>query len=223
VRLPSPLTADALSVCVAIRDSLRIVTGTLIYLGDLFRLTPNPSGHTLLVGGSRNSQQLISRCVLTLLLGGAVSVALCQTPERAARVPDTVLYNEFFGRVIWLDDIGRQIDAKGSDGTRAKAKTRRQAGLTVAEEATLKIVAKKWQEQNRAIRDKLTIIRASGVTPDSHQLEQIIAERRQIVLDGIAELRTLLGPTRFAQLDGYVRLTSVARPPLANQPPGGKK
>ncbi len=164
---------------------------------------------------------MILRPFLAVLITGVASAAFCQSGAPAKPVPDEILYRAFFSRVMWLDDVGRQIDAKGHDGSSARGSIRKESGLTAGEEAALKNVAQEWRGQNQAILAQIRALHAAGGASDPRRAAQLIDQRRTAVLDRMAELRALLGPPRFAVLDGYVRSTSPVRPPAAGTKSGG--
>lgn len=165
---------------------------------------------------------MIVRCFLAVLIAcAAASGAFSQSGSPAKVVAEEVLYRAFFSRVIWLDDVGRQINAKGHDGSSARGTVRKEAGLTAAEEAALKNVAQEWRDQNQAILAQIRALHVGGAASDPQKAAQLVAQRRQAVMDRKDELRGILGPARFALLDAYIRSTSPVRPPAANARSGG--
>jgi hypothetical protein len=166
---------------------------------------------------------VVLRVLISIFLSGAAGSAFCQTVPPAASVPDNILYSAFFTRMMWLDDIGRQIDAQGHDGSSARAQIRGEAGLNAGEEAALRSVATRWKQQNDAILAPIMEVQKRGAQPDRQLVDQVTTQRRKSALDRIAELKALFGPERFARLDAYVRATSTVRPPGSIQDSGAAK
>ena len=161
------------------------------------------------------------RALILALL--AVSGAFSQTSKSPSSViPDVVLYRAFFLRVVWLDDVARQIDAKGQDGSDARGRIRKEACLTSAEEERLKSIAQRWKEQNDAVNAQLGALGKPDRTMSNPQrAEQLAGERDQVVMDRVNELKAVFGPAKSAQLDIWVRATSPVRPGTSGGRSGG--
>jgi hypothetical protein len=156
-----------------------------------------------------------------LAVGGALSQS-SQSPSSV--IPDVVLYRAFFVRVVWLDDVARQIDAKGQGGSDARGRIRKEAGLTPAEEETLKSLAQRWKEQDSAISAQLSALGQPDRTmPAPQKAEQLAGERDRVVMDRVNELKAVFGPARSARLDTWIRATSPVRPGTSGGKSGGAR
>ena len=157
---------------------------------------------------------MLRRFLIAALLAGAGLPALCQdAPIRPLpQVPYWLIYREFLFRVTWLDALADRFAAQGKDDSGPRTLIRRQAGLTPAEEAALKSIAKAWRTQNDSILAAARSLVAAGQhTAQSPQLQDLQNQRQQAVLDSNAQLQTVLGPATFKLLDVYVRRTSTVR------------
>ena len=154
-----------------------------------------------------------------------VSGAFSQTSQSPSSViPDVVLYRAFLVRVVWLDDVARQIDAKGQDGSDARRRIRKEAGLTAAEEERLKSVAQRWKEQDDAINAQLRALGKSDRTMSNPQRAgQLAGQRDQAVMDRVNELKAVFGSARSAQLDTWIRATSPVRAGTRGGKSGGAR
>lgn len=182
----------------------------------LFRRTP-PAASAAIPDWTEGREQRKKSCrmclralILVVLTAGG---ALCQAPSTpSTAVPDEILYRAFFVRVVWLDDVARQIDAKGQDGSDARGRVRKEAGITLADEERLKSIAQRWKEQNDAIVAQMRALgNPDGTISNPQRAEQLTAQRRQAVLDGVNELKAVFGPARFARLESWIRATSRVR------------
>ena len=80
------------------------------------------------------------RAFIAVLIAGIGATALCQPPSKAAAqprpfqqitsVPDYMLWDAFFFRVNWLNDLAGKLEAKGRDGSHARSEIARRAHLT---------------------------------------------------------------------------------------------
>jgi hypothetical protein len=166
---------------------------------------------------------MVLRALILALL--AVSGAFSQTSQSSSSViPDVVLYRAFFVRVVWLDDVARQIDAKGQDGSDARRHISKEAGLTPAEEERLKSITQRWKEQDDAIGAQLRALgKPDGTMSNPQRAEQLAGERDQAVMDRVNELKAAFGSARSAQLDTWVRATSPVRPGTSGGKSGGAR
>jgi hypothetical protein len=163
------------------------------------------------------------RALILALL--AVSGAFSQTSQSSSSViPDAVLYRAFLVRVVWLDDVARQIDAKGQDGSDARHRIRKEAGLTPAEEERLKSIAQRWKEQNDAIGAQLRALgKPDGTMSNPKRAEQLAGERDQVVMDRVNELKAAFELAKSEQMDKWIRATSPVRSGTSGGRSGGAR
>ena len=158
----------------------------------------------------------------TLAVAGAlltVAMAIHVGAQQSPTIPDEHLYRAVFRRILAQEAFGDQIDAKGHSSANARAKFRRDAQLTDAEDAALKAIAKAFGAADEANRQRLAQLVASLKDPGGKanpaavgpELKRLQEERSTMVLDSIAQLKARFGPSRFAALNGYVRSAIAPR------------
>lgn len=159
------------------------------------------------------------RILLAFSALAAGSAAYSQTPTLPplpVERPYFALYDEFFYRVTWLDNLGDQFNAKQKDGSVPRSLIRREARLTEDEEAALKRVAKTWNLAHAASVAELR--RLAVVAQPAERRAQALAIRSQYeskVLECVDDLRRSLRPATFKLLDVYVRRTATKNTPAA--------
>jgi hypothetical protein len=79
-----------------------------------------------------------------VLLAGLTATSLAQAPA-AAPPPDYAVYDAFFFRLAWFDEMAQKQASRGKDGASLRSAIRRQAGLSLAQEEAVKAVAKDFK------------------------------------------------------------------------------
>ena len=139
---------------------------------------------------------------------------MCQKPQivEVKQIPDFVLYDSYFYRVAWLDNYAKSLRSQGKSDTNARSAIRRQASLTSTEETALKAIAADLRVKDDGIVSATQALMAAGAqSGNPQQLQDLRNQRQQVITDHIAQLRAALGPTRFLELDGFIRRTSTVR------------
>jgi hypothetical protein len=137
------------------------------------------------------------------------------------QIPDAVIYEAFFRRVSFTEDLAKKSTAQGLDGAGVLRRLQGAAGLQDTQMQVLRDTVADWQAKRAAAdleaKPLLAVARAqksaSGPPPsDAQQRLQEWRERReQIVRDAMERLRTAFGSPRFFFFDAYVRRTSTVR------------
>jgi hypothetical protein len=148
--------------------------------------------------------------VVVAILASLTFPANCQSPVTPnTNIPDYVVYNAFFFRVNWLNDLADKLASQGKDAVSARTLLSRQAGLTPQESDALKAIALDWRNKHSYVLTSARILIKTGVSAGDARLQSLAGESRQTDLDHITQLQSALGPTRFKQLDVFVRATSA--------------
>jgi len=162
-----------------------------------------------------------SRIAAVLLLAGFGFQALSQTAPAAAapKVPDNIVYEAFFHKVLFLEDVAKKLDAQKKSGARARATMQHVIGMTDQEAATLKAVAADWQTQLTANRAAVapffqaakSQVAASGAPSAStvQQIQALQSQRVAIATAHIQQFQAGVGSARFAVIDAAVRASST--------------
>jgi hypothetical protein len=156
----------------------------------------------------------LSRVVFSVLLAAFAFPALCQKPQvtEVKQIPDYVLYDSFFHRVSWLNDLADNLAAQGKDGSVMRSAIGRQAGLTSQEEADLKAIVTYWRAATSTILSAAQSLTAAGERVGTSQLLQDLQkQRKHVTSESIDQLKATLGQARFKQFDVFVRLTSTVK------------
>jgi hypothetical protein len=150
------------------------------------------------------------RLVVVVILAIVTFPADCQSRvTRNTAIPDYVVYNSFFFRVNWLNDLADKLASQGKDAVSARTFLSRQAGLTPQESDALKAVALDWRSIHLSLLTSARVLTKTGVSAGDARLQSLADESQQTDLDHISQLQSALGPTRFKQLDVFVRATSA--------------
>ena len=165
---------------------------------------------------------MFSRIAVVLLLAGFGFQAPCQTAPAAApppKVPDNIVYEAFFHKVLFLEDVAKKLDAQKKDGARARATIQHVISLTDQETATLKALAVDWQTQLAANRAAIAPFfqvaksqTAASGAPSASTVQQIQAlqgQRVAIATAHIQQFQAGVGSARFALIDAAVRASST--------------
>jgi hypothetical protein len=163
-----------------------------------------------------------SRIAAVLLLVGFGFQGLCQTAPAAAsppKVPDNIVYEAFFQKVLFLEDVAKKLDARKKSGARARATIQHAIGMTDKEAATLKALAADWRTQlvaNQAANAPLfqaakSQVAASGALSAStvQQIQALQSQRAAIATAHIQQFQAGVGSARFALIDAAVRASST--------------
>jgi hypothetical protein len=180
------------------------------------------------------------RIAVVLLLTGFGSQALCQTAPAATpspAVPRNIVYEAFFRKVLFLQDVANKLDAKKEDGAAARAAVQKAVGLTDQETSTLNALAADWKTQIAAnltaaaplIQTAHSQMSTSGAVAPSlvQQIQGLQSNRSAIDAAHIQQFQSSLGSARFAVIDAAVQAASTVKtvkvqPPGAAAPAGGK-
>jgi hypothetical protein len=158
--------------------------------------------------------RLLLKAVVLLLASGVSALSQAPQVNSVTGVPNYVLYDFFFFRVAWLQDKANHLKGIGLDDGSMRHMIAQQAGLTSAQEIALDGIALDWRTQNAGLLSQIQGLAASGArSSTSPQLQNLRAQRRQLVLDHLTQLQTTFGPGAFYSLDLFVRRTVVVKGP----------
>jgi len=145
----------------------------------------------------------MQKILLPLFLTVIALPAPCQQPRvtEIKDIPDYVLYDSFFFRVSWLEELADNTRSRGEDDSSVRSTIQRQAGLTLDEAASLKRIVRDWKARTSALK---TAAQSGGV-------KSVPEEHRQIMTELIGELKAALPAKTFAQLDAFVHASSTAK------------
>lgn len=173
---------------------------------------------------------MLLRVSLPILLTALLSRATCQTIPTAMgyQIPDEILYESFFHRVLFLDGVVKRAGTpRGWDTLPPRQRIQRVVGLSDSETQTLLTTAQDWQARvaatDQAATEAAQTARAQEATSGApspatlQQLKSLQAKREQLALGCVAQLRAALGTNRFKVLDFYVRRTSTLK--MVSVPP----
>jgi hypothetical protein len=166
---------------------------------------------------------MFQRPLVTVLLAGLGLPALCQKPQPtpATPVPDYILYDAFFYRVKWLNDLADKYDSRGKTASAGyfRSTLQRTAGLTAQEEAAVKAIAADWRAGDAGIVNTAQGLAKAGAAANAAQLQALAVRRQQLVASHVSQLRAAMGTARFQQLDSFVRASSTVKGGAAAQMP----
>ena len=148
---------------------------------------------------------------------------LARTDFRNRPVPDYIMYRIFFSDVSSLGDKALyEVVRWDLNGQRVENRGPRAGGLNNAEIATLQQAAADTNRQVRVvltkkdtfIRKKVLIYPSTWIfyAPPIAGLRELDVQETQTLNTGIRRLRSKLGATSFARLDGFVRSVYHAKP-----------
>ena len=166
---------------------------------------------------------MFRRLLVTVLLAGLGLPALCQKPQttQATPIPDYIIYDAFFYRVKWLNDLADKYDSRGKAASAGyfRSTLQRTAGLTAQEQAAVKAIAADWRAGDLGIVNTGQALAKAGASANSARLHALAVQRQQWVTAHVGQLKAVMGPARFQQLDRFVRLTSTVKSGTAAQGP----
>lgn len=148
-----------------------------------------------------------SRMGAVLLLAGLCHPVSGQAPNQT-KYPQGQLqtYQSFFFRFTWLDEQADRLASQGKNPTYARSLIRKQAGLTLQEEAALRNIAADWKVQNSGIASAARALMVAGARVGTSQpLMALRNQRDQMVADHIDRLVAALGSARFSILDAFAQ------------------
>jgi hypothetical protein len=129
-------------------------------------------------------------------------------------VPDNTLYRVFFQQATVWQNFAAKESAQGVSNGPASLHYQNAAGLTNAEDATLKSIAADCMTAVSAIESQRTQLTApyppgKGPLPAAvlQQLIALDAQKSAILSSHIQQLQSAFAPARFQLLDAYVRNT----------------
>lgn len=148
---------------------------------------------------------------------------LARTDFRNRPVPDYIMYRIFFSDVSSLGDKALyEVVRWDLNGQRVENRGPRAGGLNNAQIATLQQAAADINRQVRVvltkkdtfIRKKVLIYPSTWIfyAPPIAGLRELDVQETQTLNTGIRRLRSKLGATSFARLDGFVRSVYHAKP-----------
>ena len=166
---------------------------------------------------------MFQRLFVIVLLAGLGFPALCQKPQStpATPVPDYILYDAFFYRVKWLNDLADKYDSRGKAASAGyfRSTLQRTAGLTAQEEAAVKAIAADWRAGDASIVNTGQALARAGASANAAQLRALAAQRQRLVASHVSQLQAAMGAARFQQLDSFVRASSTVKGGAAAQMP----
>jgi hypothetical protein len=128
-------------------------------------------------------------------------------------LPKWLSYESYFEHIAVLDKAATQLEAKGKDGKPWRAFEQHQTGLTDEEGSTLKKTAYDCNQAVKEIDEKFQKVKTdfhSQHPSDFYryqrppELEQLWADRQQVIEFHINELRRGLSEESFQRLDSHV-------------------
>lgn len=139
-------------------------------------------------------------------------------PEQAVVVPDYVVYNFLFHKVVRLREKTRELQAQGRIGQKPYFPLQREAGLTEGQSNALEAIAFAcWQQVTQQNEKAQAIIKAfqsrfpegrvpsSGAPPPPPELKNMWEERNAMILRARDQLRAAFGEEEFARFDNYAK------------------
>jgi hypothetical protein len=155
------------------------------------------------------------RILVTVLLAGLGFPALCQKPQttQATKVPDYVLYDAFFFRVKWLNDLADKYSSRGKPASadHFRSLLQKKAGLTAQEGAALKAIAADWRAGDSGIVSAGRALVKAGAAANDLRLQALASQRQQLVASHVSQLQAAMGSARFQKLDSFVRVSSTVK------------
>jgi hypothetical protein len=125
------------------------------------------------------------------------------------QVPDYMLWDAFFFRVNWLNDLANRLDAKGQNGNWARSQIADQTHMASQQQQALNAIAADFRTTNNALIAQIAALAGPGASAaNAQQVLNLQNQRKQNVLDHIAQLQAALGSTGFGQFEAYVHGTA---------------
>ena len=163
------------------------------------------------------------RILVIVLLAGLGFPALCQKPQttQATKVPDYVLYDAFFFRVKWLNDLADKYSSRGKPASADyfRSLLQKKAGLTAQEDAALKSIAADCRAGDLSIVGAGRALVKAGAAANDLRLQALGSQRQQLVASHVSQLQTAMGLARFRQLDSFVRVSATVKGGAATPAP----
>lgn len=177
-------------------------------------------------------KRLLILACLVLLLAGAFSLnrntfskAVPQNLPSPAHpstdnpaVPDYVVYNFLFRKVVRLREKTRALQAQGRIGQKPYFPLQREAGLSEGQANALEAIAFAcWQQVTRQNEKAQAIINAfqsrfpegripqGGAPPPPPELKALWEERNAMILRARDQLRVAFGEEAFGRFDNYAK------------------
>ena len=128
------------------------------------------------------------------------------------------VFNAFFLRFWWLEDIAANLDHyQGPIGSWTRTEAAREFGMTVSEHALVSPIVADWQAKNSAIAAQARKVSDGGRITRSPEFQVLEENRLKALSDHIDQVQAALGPARFEALDALVRKNSFPRVGPQNQ------
>lgn len=166
----------------------------------------------LLAGALTLSRHTFSKAVLQDLPPPA------HPPTHSPTVPDHVVYNFLFHKVVRLREKTRALQAQGRIGHKPYFPLQREAGLSDGQATALEAIAFAcWQQVARQNEKAQAIIKAfqsrfpegripeGGAPPPPPELKALWEERNAIILRARDQLRAAFGEEAFVRFDNYAK------------------
>ena len=162
------------------------------------------------------------RTLAAVLLASMASGALCQTPasqpaqsgqlKQITPVPDYVLWDAFFFRVNWLNDLADKLDAKGQNGSQPRSEIAQRAHLSSQQQQALNGIAVDYRTVSQAMSAQVAALRKSAPGSSAQQISDLQNQMKQMVLDHVSQLQAAFADNvRFEAFKGYVRGTESVK------------
>jgi hypothetical protein len=167
----------------------------------------------------------LRRVSLPGILVACLIPAFAQSP-----IPDAILFRVFFLRVAQIENGARLLEAQGNNAAAEsfRGTIRREAGLTIDEATLLNRIAIPCNDGYKsASMNGTALLRQlrqsnpalSSASPQVvQQIQDLEAQRQQVILDCLATLRSGMKPFRFDALYKYVSATEGPNIHIVGQP-----
>ena len=150
-----------------------------------------------------------------MLLAGLGLPALCQNPQpsQPTKVPDYILYDAFFFRVKWLNDLADKYSSRGKPASADYIRylLQKKARLTAQEDAVLKDIAADCRAGDLSIVGAGRALVKAGAASNDPRLQALAGQRQQLVASHVSQLQASMGSARFQKLDSFVRVSSTVK------------
>jgi len=138
--------------------------------------------------------------------------------QQSGTVPDYVVYNFLFHKVVRLREKTRELQGQGRIGQKPYFPLRTEAGLTEGQSTALEAIAFACRQQvNQQDQKAKAIINAfrsqfpegkdpeGGAPPPPPELKAMWEERNAMILRARDQLRAVFGEEEFARFDNYAK------------------
>jgi hypothetical protein len=157
--------------------------------------------------------------VLLLLQVGASITSYAQSPSTEAVVPEFVVYEFYFHRIVYFDDFANKKEQEGKDGNSARAVVKNELGISDAQRAVFTRICKQSLQDVASLDAKAAaIIQAAharypnGKLLSKEQVPQVPAElaqlqetRELVFKNAKAQLMNYFGTASFPNIDSRVK------------------